>query len=154
MAEELEERIYTIPLRREWLKQTRSQRTGRAVRTIQASLLRHMKASSVKISPRLNEKLWEHGVHKPPAKIKLKAKRDKEGVVTARLPEEIEVEKKEEKKGRLDALKEKAGMKAEPKFVPKKKEAPKEEKPEEKKEEAKKEEKAPEKAKEEKEEKK
>lgn len=142
MAEELQERVYNIPLRREWLKQTSVQRANRAVSAIQGFLFRHMKATEVKISPKLNEKIWEHGVHRPPAKIRIKARKDDKGIVTARLPEEIELEKKDEKKGRLDALKERAGMKAEPKFVPKKKEekeakpaAPevkKEEKPQEK----------------------
>ncbi|MFQ5647775.1 MAG: 50S ribosomal protein L31e [Candidatus Aenigmatarchaeota archaeon] len=104
----LEERIYTIPLRREWLKQTRVQRTNRAVHAIQTFLTRHMHASGVKISPRLNELVWKSGAKKPPARVRVKAKKDAEGVVTARLPEEIEAAKVEEKKGRLKALKERA----------------------------------------------
>jgi len=106
MAEEKAgERIYTIPLRREWLKQTRVQRANRAVRAVQAFLIRHMKASEVKISPKLNELIWKSGAKKPPARVRVKARKDSKGVVTAQLPEEIET--KEESKGKLSGLKEK-----------------------------------------------
>lgn len=103
------ERMYTIPLRKDVLKQPRVQKTNRAVKTVQQFLERHMKAEDVKISPMLNDKLWRRGVHRPPSKIRVKAKKDDKGVVTARLPDEKEVVKKEEKKGRLESLKEAAG---------------------------------------------
>jgi len=45
-------------------------------------------------------------LQKPPSRIKVKVS-VKDGVVTARLPEEIEI-KKEEKKGKLEGLKKKA----------------------------------------------
>lgn len=108
------ERMYTIPLRKDVLKQPRAQKTNRAVKTVQQFLERHMKADNVKISPMLNDALWRRGVHRPPSKIRVKAKKDDKGIVTARLPDEKEVVKKEEKKGRLEALKEAAagGLKA------------------------------------------
>jgi large subunit ribosomal protein L31e len=104
------ERVFTVPLRREWLKQTRKQRSPRAVRAIQDFMVRHMHAKDVKISEKLNEAIWKRGTKKPPASIKVKAKREKTGLVFARLPEEIEL-KKEEKKGKLGVLKEKIGEK-------------------------------------------
>ena len=136
------ERIYTIPLRREWLKQTRIQRSNRAIHAIQNFLTRHLKATEVKISPRLNELVWKRGAEKPPAKVRVKASKDAEGVVTARLPEEMVI-KEEPKTGKLEGLKEKVAGKAEkpaeispeaeekpkPKEVPKTEEGPK---PEEK----------------------
>ena len=98
MAEKGEERIYNIPLRSVWLKQTRIQRTNRAVSHIRAFLLRHMHAEKVKVSQPLNEFLWRRGVKKPPAYVKVKVKLE-DGVATARLPEEKEIEKVKEKKG-------------------------------------------------------
>ncbi len=108
------ERVYIVPLRKMVLKQRRSQKTNRAVKTIQQFLERHMKAETVKISPKLNDALWTRGVHKPPSRIRLKAKKDDKGIVTARLPDEKEVVKKKEKRGRLEALKEAALSKQSP----------------------------------------
>lgn len=107
------ERVYIVPLRKMVLKQRRSQKTNRAVRTIRQFLERHMKAETVKISPKLNDALWTRGVHKPPSRIRLKAKKDDKGVVTARLPDEKEVVKKG-KKSRLEALKDAALSKKSP----------------------------------------
>lgn len=133
MAEKILERVYTIPLRKNVLKQNRVQRANRAVSTIQEFLYRHMKATDVKVSQKINEEIWKHGIHSPPSKIKVKARRDDKGVVTARLTDEVEEKPKEaQKKGRLDELKEKAGLPVQPKHEPK----PKKEKAEEKKEEA------------------
>jgi len=98
------ERIYTIPLRKEWLKAARNKRGSRAVSTVKNFLFRHMNAGDVKISQRLNEKIWVRGIQKPPAKIKIKAKINEEGVVTARLPEEMIVEQDEKKKGRFEQI--------------------------------------------------
>jgi large subunit ribosomal protein L31e len=98
------ERIYTIPLRKEWLKATRNKRGSRAVSTLRNFLFRHMKAGDVKISQRLNEKIWVRGIQKPPSKIKIKASM-KDDVVTARLPEEMVIEKDDGKKGKIEGLK-------------------------------------------------
>ncbi len=100
---EIGERIYTIPLRKEWLKVPRNRRAKRAVNTIKAFLFRHMHAADVKLSQRLNEKVWTRGIQKPPGKIKLKATIE-DGIVTARLPEELVITKEEKKKGRISGL--------------------------------------------------
>lgn len=109
-----EERIYTIPLRSEWLKVPRNKRSKRAVGAVKGFLSRHMRASDVRISQKLNEQVWTRGIQKPPAKVKVKATKDAEGVVTAMLPEEI-IKEKVEKKGVIGDLKDKltpAGEKA------------------------------------------
>ncbi len=117
--------MYTIPLRKNVLKQRRSQKANRAVKTVQEFLERHMKADTVKVSPKLNDAIWRRGVHKPPSKIRVKAKKGDKGIVTARLPDEKEVVKKEVKKGRLEALKE-AALTKQTGAAPAKKERPKE----------------------------
>jgi large subunit ribosomal protein L31e len=161
-AAEPPERIYTIPLRGEWLRGPRIGRAGATAAATRRFLSRHMKVGRVKISGKLNERLWAGGLKKPPASIKVKAHMDEEGVVTAMLPDETIA--KEEEKSKMDKLKEKLGSgkgaeakpeegkpaeaKEEPKPGEKLAEAPTEEKkkapPEEKKEEARPEEKPPE----------
>ncbi len=78
---ELEERIYTVPLRRAWLV-SRRKRAPKAVRILRNFMVRHMKAESVVITNEINEALWSRGIQKPPRRIRVKAAKDKEGVVT------------------------------------------------------------------------
>lgn len=100
------ERIYIIPIRREWLKVPRNQRGKRAVGAVRNFLSKHMHSDDIKLSQKLNEMIWKSGIKRPPSRVKVKVS-VKDGVVTARLPEEMEI-KKEEKKGKLESLKEKA----------------------------------------------
>ncbi len=98
MAEKESERLYTIPLRGEAMKSPRVKRANRAVKTIQSFLQRHMKSDTVKVSQKLNETVWVRGIHHPPSKIKLKARKEG-GIVYAMLPDEtFEVKKKEQPK--------------------------------------------------------
>ncbi len=101
-----DERIIIIPLRKEFLKSPRVKRANRAMRIIRAFLARHMKAeeSNVRISQKIHEKIWERGAHKPPPKIKVKARKDSDGVVKAMLPEEIETPKEEKKSKIMERL--------------------------------------------------
>ncbi len=116
------ERIYTIPLRREYLKVPRWKRAKKAMKAIREFTVRHMKveADNVKISNAVNEVIWEGGGKRVPPKITVKMIKEEE-IVHVLLPDE-ELKKKEEKKKE-------------------KKEAPKEEKKPEVKEEKKNEEK-------------
>jgi large subunit ribosomal protein L31e len=93
----VEERIYTIPLRRAWIA-PRKKRTPRAMRLIRSFVQRHMKVEpEVKgeeeeegrlvISNEVNERLWNRGIEKPPRNIRVRAVKDKEGVVTLYLAE-------------------------------------------------------------------
>ena len=82
----MEERIYTIPLRDVINKSVRNKRAPRAIKKIKQFLKRHMKAEIVKIDNELNGKIWERGIEKPPARVRVKAV--KEGnVVIATLAE-------------------------------------------------------------------
>ena len=71
-----EERIYTIPLRREFRKAPIYRRTKRALKEVKEFLAKHMKAEEVKIGKYLNLELWKHGRKNPPAKIKIRAVRE------------------------------------------------------------------------------
>lgn len=81
VKKELEERIYTIPLRRAWLV-SRRKRAPKAIRILRRFMVRHMKAESVVITNEINEALWSRSIQKPPRRIRVKAAKDKEGVVT------------------------------------------------------------------------
>jgi len=72
-----QERIYTIPLRKEFLKAPSYKRGKRAISAIRAFLIRHMKAEEVKIGKYLNLEIFKHGRKNPPPRIKVKAIKDK-----------------------------------------------------------------------------
>jgi large subunit ribosomal protein L31e len=77
----LEERMYTVPLSR-----TRYapyyKRSAKAIRLIRAFFTRHMKAERVIITKDLNEAIWANGIRNPPRKVKVRATKDGEGIVT------------------------------------------------------------------------
>ena len=80
------EREYIIPLRCEWKKAPRYKRAKKAIRAIREFLVRHMKIrdrdlNKIRIDKYLNEEVWFRGIKKPPAKIKVKAikEKDKDG---------------------------------------------------------------------------
>jgi len=109
------ERVYNVPLRKEWLKKPKYVRAKKAARALREFLIKHMKSDDVKIGKHLNEMLWKHGIKNPPHHVKLTAIKDDKGVVRAELVgfkyEEFKKEKKEEK-GKLQETIEKIRGKA------------------------------------------
>lgn len=97
IEEIIEEKIYTIPLGRAWIS-PRRKRAPRAIRLIKSFMHRHMKikteveemeeeAERLVISNEVNEKIWSRGIEKPPRKIRVRAAKDKEGIITVYLAE-------------------------------------------------------------------
>lgn len=84
----VEERIYTVPLSRAWIG-PRNKRAPRAIRILRNFIMRHMKIDeeSLRISNEVNERVWSRGIQKPPRKIRVRAVKNKEGIVTIRLAE-------------------------------------------------------------------
>ncbi|MFQ6076403.1 MAG: 50S ribosomal protein L31e [Candidatus Bathyarchaeia archaeon] len=80
----VEERIYTIPLARAWISPVK-RRAPRAMRIIRSFMDRHMKPETLVISKEVNEKVWSRGIEKPPRRIRVRATKDREGVVTVYL---------------------------------------------------------------------
>ena len=76
----------------------RSRRALRAVKEIRENVARHMKAEAEKIwiDQKLNEKIWERGIQKPPKKITVKAVKFDDGLVEVSLPDAAEAVKAEE----------------------------------------------------------
>ncbi len=129
------ERVYTIPLRREFLKAPLHRRSKKAITKIKQFLSQHMKSEDVRLGRELNLYVWKHGIQNPPSRVKVTVTKDDNGVVKAELfGSKYQEMTKEER--------EKAAEKKETEKETKKKEETKEKKPEEPK--AKKEEKKPE----------
>ena len=95
----VEERIYTIPLGKAWVRPPKK-RAPRVMYMIRAFITKHMKLTmrveeeeekelpKLVISKEVNEKVWGRGIQQPPRKIRVRAAKDKEGNVTVYLAEE------------------------------------------------------------------
>jgi large subunit ribosomal protein L31e len=95
----VEERIYTIPLGKAWVRPPKK-RAPRVMHMIRAFITKHMKLAirveeeeekelpKLVISKEVNEKVWSRGIQQPPRKIRVRAAKDKEGNVTVYLAEE------------------------------------------------------------------
>ncbi len=110
-------RSYTVPLRREFLKAPRYNKTKKAVKALQEFLAKHMKVpiEKVRIGDELNKHLWKSGIRSPPPRVKIDVIKDEEGMVFAQL-EGIEYKRKvkEEEKGKLAQMVEKVTGKKTP----------------------------------------
>lgn len=97
----VEERIYTVPLRKAWIVPP-NKRVPKAMRIIKAFVTKHMKLESRRegmdeeaeeeprkliISNEVNERIWRRGIEKPPRKVRIRAAKDKEGNITVFLAE-------------------------------------------------------------------
>ncbi|MBU2634383.1 MAG: 60S ribosomal protein L31 [Nanoarchaeota archaeon] len=71
------ERLYTIPLRKAFLKSPRYKRTAKSIRTVKIFIQKHMKNEDVRIGKYLNLEMWKHGRKNPPSKIQVKATTEK-----------------------------------------------------------------------------
>ena len=95
----VEERIYTIPLGKAWVRPPKK-RAPRAMRIIKDFVTKHMKMDMrpdveeekgemprLIITNDVNEKVWSRSIEKPPRKIRVRAAKDNEGNVTVFLAE-------------------------------------------------------------------
>ena len=82
------ERIYTIPLRRGWLKAPKWRRSKKAISAIQVFLEKHTKVQDIKLRKWVNEELCANAGKSSHRKITLKVNIDKDkGVARAELVE-------------------------------------------------------------------
>ena len=90
MAEDMEERIITVPLRKV-LDAPRTKRAPRAIKIIKSHIAQHMKMDEedIWLDTPINEAIWKRGIENPPNKIKVKATKFKDqNLVEVTLPEE------------------------------------------------------------------
>lgn len=130
------ERIYNIPLRRDWLKSPKWRRSKKAISVIQIYLKKHTKITNIKLSKWINELVWARGGKNPPCKISIKVEIDKDkNLAKAELVElpaaakrlaetkkkvEEKAKKVEAKKPKPEEVKEETESKEEKKEEPKK----------------------------------
>ncbi len=95
----VEEKVYTIPLGKANVRPPKK-RAPRAIQLIREFVTKHMKIEMkveegeeegelprLIISSEVNEKIWGHGIEKPPRKIRVRAAKDSDGNVTVYLAE-------------------------------------------------------------------
>ena len=115
MAKEIEpkvilEREYIVPLRREWLKVPEYKRANKAAKALKEFIMRHMKVYErdlrmVKVDQVLNNEIRFRGMKKPPARIKVLAKKLDNGNVIVELvdiPDHIKFARIREEKAKSD----------------------------------------------------
>ena len=76
-----EERIYTVPLARGFMKAPKWKRSKKAVKVLREFVTRHMKPEDLYIDPEVNERIWENGIKNPPRKIQVRITKSEEGLV-------------------------------------------------------------------------
>lgn len=87
MAEQEEERIFTIPLRAA-LVAPKTQRAPRAIKAIREFVQRHLKPDHIFIDDVLNERIWSRSRGNPPKRIRVKAIKFEDGTAVVSLPED------------------------------------------------------------------
>lgn len=83
----IDERIYTVPLRRAYWTGSRLRRSNRAIRILRKFVERHMKPEEIVISAEVNEKIWSRGIQKPPRRVRIRATKNSDNLVRVYLAE-------------------------------------------------------------------
>ena len=83
----IDERIYTVPLRKAYWAGSRLRRSNRAVRILREFVERHMKPEELLIQPEVNEKIWARGIQKPPRRVRIRATKNSDNLVRVYLAE-------------------------------------------------------------------
>ncbi len=83
----IDERIYTVPLRKAYWTGSRLRRSNRAVRILRKFVERHMKPEELVIQPEVNERIWDRGIQKPPRRIRIRATKNSDNLVRVYLAE-------------------------------------------------------------------
>lgn len=125
------ERVYNVPLRKEYMKAPNWKRTPKAVKALKQFISKHMKSENVIIGRYANQLLWKNGIKNPPHHIKVNAVKDDKGKVMVEIVELPGKAKREEAKLKDLEKKKEAAKKEEVKTAAEKKEEKIEEKAEE-----------------------
>jgi len=83
----VDERIYTVPLRKAYWTGSRTKRSNKAVRILRQFVERHMKPEEVVIQPEVNDRIWSRGIQKPPRRIRIRATKNADNLVRVYLAE-------------------------------------------------------------------
>ena len=83
----IDERIYTVPLRRAYWTGPRTRRSNKAVKVLRKFVERHMKPEEILIQPEVNERIWSRGIQKPPRRVRIRATKNSDNLVRVYLAE-------------------------------------------------------------------
>lgn len=83
----IDERIYTVPLRKAYWTGSRLRRANRSVRILREFIERHMKPEELLIQPEVNETIWSRGMQKPPRRVRIRATKNADNLVRVYLAE-------------------------------------------------------------------
>ena len=83
----IDERIYTVPLRKAYWTGSRLRRANRSVRILREFVERHMKPEELLIQPEVNEEIWSRGMQKPPRRLRIRATKNADNLVRVYLAE-------------------------------------------------------------------
>ncbi len=100
------ERMYNVPLRKEFLKVPKYKRAKKAVTALREFLVRHMKSENIIIGKDVNEYIWDNGIENPPHHVKIVAKKEDDKVFVS-LADKKESKAEKEKKEKLEKKREK-----------------------------------------------
>ena len=83
----IDERIYTVPLRKAYWTGSRLKRANRSVRILKEFVERHMKPEELLIQPEVNDIIWSRGIQKPPRRVRIRATKNADNLVRVYLAE-------------------------------------------------------------------
>jgi large subunit ribosomal protein L31e len=83
----IDERIYTVPLRKAYWTGSRLSRANRSVRILREFVERHMKPEELLVQPEVNEMIWARGIQKPPRRLRIRATKNSDNLVRVYLAE-------------------------------------------------------------------
>lgn len=83
----IDERIYTVPLRKAYWTGSRLRRANRAVRILREFVQRHMKPEEIVIQKEVNERIWSRGIQKPPRRVRIRVTKNEDNLVRVYLAE-------------------------------------------------------------------
>lgn len=126
------ERVYNVPLRKEFQKVPTHRRAKKAVKALAEFVGRHMHAGieTVNISTDLNNFIWRFGMKNPPHHVKVNVVKEEDGKVMVDLAEKVAKKEKPAKEKKPKAEKKTEAPKAEHKHEEKKAETHKSQKEE------------------------
>jgi len=80
----IEERIYTVPFSKlvYGRKIPRKRRTPRAMRHLRSFIQRHLRCESIILTAEVNEFMWTRGIQHPPRRIRIRAVKTEDDIVT------------------------------------------------------------------------
>lgn len=83
----IDERIYTVPLRKAYWTGSRLSRANRSVRILKEFVEQHMKPEELLVQPEVNEMIWARGIQKPPRRLRIRATKNSDNLVRIYLAE-------------------------------------------------------------------